>query len=114
MSLGPHRKSETILANPNARMQNNARANDSVRDAGPRTNVTITTNRYSIAYYCTGSDGRTATNMRLPTNDSARLDDHTFIEPSGGMNEVPPSAFSSVFIAGIGGDWSECINVEEP
>ena len=110
MPLGAHRKPEAVLPDADARMQDDALADDGVRDGGAGADIAVAPDRHAIAHDGARSDGRAAADVGLPANDGAGLDRHALLDLRRDVDE-PRGAIGFV---GPGGDRPERIAIEEP
>ena len=84
--VGPMREAEAVLADADARMDDDAVADQRVLDDGVGADEAVAPDRHRLADDGAGRDDRAAADLGARADDRAGLDAHAILEPRVGMH----------------------------
>src|SRR6478609_6561093 len=87
MALGAHRETEAVLADASPGVDDDSVADDCVRNGGPGSYITVTTEDNPKSYDSSGCNGCAFSDDGCAADDRARFYRHAFRDESGGVNE---------------------------
>ena len=83
VTLAAHGEAEAVLADPHARMQDDAVAHQRVRDARPGADVAAPADRHAVAHHGARRHHRAAPDLGLAADDGAGLDANVALQHRG-------------------------------